>query len=1425
MKPTNKYPIFEPDQVLTSKHLNDAIAYLESTGRHSRRLLHGVGIVCGLRVTRNDNTIIVSRGVGITSEGYLVYAPDDLYYSKVRDYRAPKPPLYHPFAGDNDEPLLLKELIPEDELEGDNLREIKDLTANEINRNVLVIYLEMLDQDLKSCTGNDCDNKGIQRRFGLRVLMCDKDLLQGLGSSQTSGVKPLKLPRFDVTATAPDSSSAILNSYYSIGNAIIPELAKHLAFAGKYATGEFPGETEISGILRNTLEDVKSKRFLYIQYVYDYFSVLADAANELYEKALDFESSCAPATNLFPRHLMLTGLQELVSNTRPVYRHYFIAAQVDRQQHHLAEELVFLTNRLKVLIDRFEIHNQLPIRVTPGRYGDVTLSRKAIPYYLQKQGESYAPLLESWNYRLSIKGLADENKHYFHDPEPGLRFDHENLNFYRIEGHVGKPYREVLRELDSKFKSNRLPVDLVALRLTGPPGESERKLLCHFQDLDSLYENLKSKIICGLQREQCFFASLEQTPSVAGVRMAVSSEPDATVRTESEMDATFDTSFAARLDVDLIRLSDLKLRLNLQTYQRGDFLKSHCTIKPNTIGSYYLELLKLPQYAGRSFQEVISPYLYLLVNNQSLAVLYIFSVYPLVIIDSIEKTAGELIRDTIADTDHDKLTQSLSDLKNFVRNYRTLLKGIETGQNNELRDRIARIDARLAVLESLCMVSQLRSLFEEYQKRARALLERLHFAKFIKEHSGINFKAGVPKGGTFIVVYHGVVRSRPSLSRADVITSFDVNDRVMSAGLSLRDSASESTGSLSINTNISELQKEASFNVSQLYQNQDIVLQQFASQLGVINRTGFLAGLQGLIKDFTQPANDLQITEGTVVADFYLPYLCASDCMPVQLNFPEDPVSVSLLVRSVCSPHEEGPLQFMVSPQGGALTGEGVESSDGQWYFNPKSVGPGRYTFVYTLGERSAETRIDVLVRPVADFDYSFRTSANGSELFLVNRSLHADQFRWDLGDGNTSELANVNHFYPPEIQEVSVVLHAFNQTCENEIAKVIRFEEEDNFSLRIGTSQFCGNDRNTYELTLLNNGQIADPGNGTIEGRGINGDNGRFSFNPAIAGVGQHTLSYVLNNEVKASIEVSVVQPFDVSFEILEHGLFRGNYLVHIGNIRPEIRADYQWQFEENGASVNRNNNDPFTHSYSLENLKPGTQVTINLHVNGDPCSGFTQRSFVVEYEIPGNDPFSRPNVSSRLDVVERNLRAIRNNADFQQILPENSPVMVGTVKVMDNFRKATHDDTTFTKLRRGNGLKVYIEEFSGIIENINRPTPFGSTGTTLVASTITRRVPLSVEAINRQKHYNAIFSIFGVNYNLALELGGLQESDLAANNDISTMIGLFTNVISAALKNKILPEGLKAEYKLMTDTMILMIDQKPNLKRSLTNLSKILV
>ena len=191
----NNYPIFEDNQVLTSGQLNQLHNYLDQQTRLTRSCLIGMGIVCGLEidvVSGSEPTITLMEGIGISSEGYLIkLCPDSGSCTTVqfRNYTLPEGVVYTPFQDEEfKQDIDLYELLTsEAELEEDEqVNPLADIPQGLENK-VVVLFLECLDNDLKSCLGKSCDELGVDRIFNLRKLLISVDDLNKVNLRSNGG--------------------------------------------------------------------------------------------------------------------------------------------------------------------------------------------------------------------------------------------------------------------------------------------------------------------------------------------------------------------------------------------------------------------------------------------------------------------------------------------------------------------------------------------------------------------------------------------------------------------------------------------------------------------------------------------------------------------------------------------------------------------------------------------------------------------------------------------------------------------------------------------------------------------------------------------------------------------------------------------------------------------------------------------------------------------------------------------------------------------------------------------------------------------------------------------------------------------------------------------------------------------------------------
>src|SRR5262245_44461400 len=156
MKQTiDTYPVFDDNQVLTKDHLNTVVEYLDEQERLTRTNLVGIGISCGLGLTRKAASVAIARGCAVTSLGYLIVEQDDLELSAYRRYTLPKSDAYAPFL-DGAQQLPLWEMFPDGEPDVTSL----DDPAGFLSDKSVLLFLERDREDLTDCSPNNCDDKG-----------------------------------------------------------------------------------------------------------------------------------------------------------------------------------------------------------------------------------------------------------------------------------------------------------------------------------------------------------------------------------------------------------------------------------------------------------------------------------------------------------------------------------------------------------------------------------------------------------------------------------------------------------------------------------------------------------------------------------------------------------------------------------------------------------------------------------------------------------------------------------------------------------------------------------------------------------------------------------------------------------------------------------------------------------------------------------------------------------------------------------------------------------------------------------------------------------------------------------------------------------------------------------------------------------------
>lgn len=489
----DSYPVFEADQVLSQKHLNRLISYLEEQDRVSRTQLLGMGVVCGLEISKpNVTTVAISCGTGITSLGYLVPLEDsnfthfkittisenflnpDIeqhpYLESLYQYTQ----MYQPFENC----LELLEADAEDE-------DKQPLTEEVLDNKVVMLLVEALLIDQKNCVGLDCSDKGKRLEFKIRPLLLDADLLEesefDLEICNRTYFEKLALPRYNVPRSTLITSKNVMDSYNSLISASKSSLSDavnniHDHYADAFSSlDNYIRLHNVEGRI-NTVH-TQTQNGIHLQYVWDWMNDLVGTYNEIAQFHACNPSLCCPDKGKFPFHVLLGSAEFateaiLPGNDLYKFRTPFIKTGIlASEEKDNKETLKGLLEKLIRLIGTFNLNLEIVqnqgIKITPSHIGRTPLSDRGIPYYYSEISE----LNTTWSPELTIKGL-NQNILSYHSAEYNvtnpvvgepLAYDLEPYNFFRIEGHIGQNYSEALTEIIAQQETYRLPFKVIAL--------------------------------------------------------------------------------------------------------------------------------------------------------------------------------------------------------------------------------------------------------------------------------------------------------------------------------------------------------------------------------------------------------------------------------------------------------------------------------------------------------------------------------------------------------------------------------------------------------------------------------------------------------------------------------------------------------------------------------------------------------------------------------------------------------------------------------------------------------------------------------------------------------------------------------------------------------------------------------------------------
>jgi hypothetical protein len=1000
----SSYPVFAADQVLTSDDLNNMFDYLDEQERLSRIYLVGMGIVCGFELTvdLSQYTISVSGGSGITSFGYLLFqGPASLsYYQKYTvPATVPTEDQYTPFTpGGGSTFYQLQSAAYVTSLSTTEQAKWTLLSSGGqalLNGMLVVLYLELSEDQMKSCLTGNCDGPGADMDLTVRYLLVSQaDLYPGnttvrLGAVLSADELPdLYLPRFSVPAGALPDFTSIYTAYSSLfdttvsGN-VITQLSGALQnlytflqpILAAYSTSPF---LQVQTTLTNILAGVQKNKPYAIQYFYDFLDDLILAYREAQSVCADWTGTCTPDVGRFPLHLSLGSATQDTEGQVDDYRDYFIPSTLIARSPDTVEELRSLFDRINQMINAFVIpaytvvnpgigiiapvrQTTVAIRVTPSSSGRAPLSQRAIPYYYPTKAAG--PMQDIWNYALTRAGKPNENLSYnagLYNVLPGgapfvnpLLYDILPYDFFRIEGHIGQNYTTVLSSLTSQINTYRLPFGVIALKL-GSDASDISPSTAAFGDLTSQYDVLRSSLLCNLGAQVCYYGGQNYTSAgqftflqnagilqstltlgdinpvfknletVPGAVASAAFAATASAHADAPVTAPGTVSFlnlaqTGLVDSDVLKYTTL-LPVNLRNifqaniYARGQFLSGQPCFKVMS------QTDQRTAKVGLTYMAKVNAGSSIPVNTPS--EINSLSDYLLALLDMIDAVVADVFYVQLGYLNLSDFTTRYNTMTSYAASIVQLLNA----QTNASLVPAGMVDY-LTRLQASCNLGQLTALTQDYQTRYTALQQSLLFGNFVAANPAIDHRGGVPRGGTFLLVYYEkppAVAATGAATLAGQLTA-NLNDtaalkniiagaatakaagaaapraattasgaaapravQFASAGSAAR-SLSTAAGATSTLSQLAALIQDKQYGFTAVQQSQ---------LLGVLNQRASAAA----------PTTDasFSLTNNSVVADFFLPYLYNAQGGAITYVFPANPAP---------DPNPAPGAQFAVTPR------------------------------------------------------------------------------------------------------------------------------------------------------------------------------------------------------------------------------------------------------------------------------------------------------------------------------------------------------------------------------------------------------------------------------------------------------------------------------------------------------------------------------
>ncbi|GGA83743.1 hypothetical protein GCM10011369_27190 [Neiella marina] len=475
-KVAQQYTVFVDDQVLTDQQLNSLSTYLDDHNRLTRTTLTGVGIVEGMNLSLQDDRLLLTRGLAITGDGDLLVNVNSSRFNRIKKYPE-QAPNYEPFRHDG-ERIQLWQLVSEDSKDDDAaplMDKIDDLAEW-----LFVLFAETYIDQPSLCTGTNCDNSSSTYTSETRLLATPAKYANQLLADfpvnhlELDALTRSYLPTITISPSL-STQSEWFDAIRNAANVVVTELKQNFSICWKVMQPllqrHIDGNPTTGWVNRLTaIESKAASETLRLQYYYEFLQDLSLTWNNL----LDALALAAPGELMSPgagaKHLLL-GYLSFDNNDGPVPtdatsnsdnpRSGFCPSPALRPDG--LEQVKFLLNKLSALLNQFGWGHISSLRITPS-----SASQPSVPGYYHPRVFQHWDLTANkcQRNRYLLGYHAGQNRPLGGADKPLLR-NQQGVDFYRIEGVLGKNYTSTTSALRKLIRQHQLPFNVTGVLIEG----------------------------------------------------------------------------------------------------------------------------------------------------------------------------------------------------------------------------------------------------------------------------------------------------------------------------------------------------------------------------------------------------------------------------------------------------------------------------------------------------------------------------------------------------------------------------------------------------------------------------------------------------------------------------------------------------------------------------------------------------------------------------------------------------------------------------------------------------------------------------------------------------------------------------------------------------------------------------------------------